>query len=193
MTMNEDTGSGVPSITEDRTDPAAFAALYRRHYDWVFRYCVHRLFDRPAAEDVTSTVFLKVVENLQLFKGNGQDFRNWLYRIATNAVNNHLRSTRRDEKVLKAAAQRQVGRGDVLQSPANDGAEKVASLKRALLALKPRYQTIVALRFFENRQLAEIAALLGSSPATVRSQLSRALASLRRGLAVEGEAPRPEA
>jgi len=48
-----------------------------------------------------------------------------------------------------------------------------------MLALKPRYQTIIALRFFENLKLTEIAEVLGSSPGTVRSQMARAIAKLR--------------
>ncbi len=83
-------------IAEARSDRAAFVRLYRRHYDAVFRYCVHRLFERQAAEDVTSDVFLKVVENIHHFKGNEKQFRNWLYRVATNAVNNYLRKTARE-------------------------------------------------------------------------------------------------
>jgi RNA polymerase sigma-70 factor (ECF subfamily) len=67
-------------VAEARNDPAAFGRLYRRHYDTVFRYCVHRLFERQAAEDVTSAVFLKVVENLGRFKGTELQFRNWLYK-----------------------------------------------------------------------------------------------------------------
>ena len=48
-------------IAEARTQPEAFARLYRRHYDNVFRYCVHRMLERHTAEDITSAVFLKVV------------------------------------------------------------------------------------------------------------------------------------
>ena len=70
-------------ITEARSNPAAFALLYRRHYDAIFKYCVHRLFDRHMAEDITSQVFLKVVEKFYSFKGNQQQFRNWLYKIET--------------------------------------------------------------------------------------------------------------
>ena len=48
-------------IKEACSDPDAFAQLYRMHYDGVFRYCCHRLFNRQSAEDVTSTVFFKVM------------------------------------------------------------------------------------------------------------------------------------
>ena len=49
-------------------DPDAFAQLYLSHYDDVFHYCIRRLFYRHCAEDVTSTVFFKVMHNLSSFE-----------------------------------------------------------------------------------------------------------------------------
>jgi len=163
-------------ITDARRDPAVFVQLYRRHYDAVFRYCVHRLFQRQTAEDVTSGVFLKVVENLGSFKGNERQFRNWLYKIATNAVNDHLRKTARRNGFLKRA--REQANSQVANC--GESAEKLALLREAVLSLKPRYQTIITLRFFENLKLTEIAEALGRSSGTIRSQLARALTKLRK-------------
>jgi len=169
-------------VAEARNDPAAFARLYRRHYDTVFRYCVHRLFERQAAEDVTSAVFLKVVENLGLFKGTKQQFRNWLYKIATNTVNSHLRQAARRKRLLKVAGEQVSHRATDCRGAIDASAERLAVLKEAMLALRPRYQTIITLRFFEDLKLTEIAEVLGSSPGTVRSQLARVLAKLRKKL-----------
>ena len=36
-------------VAQARYDSTAFVRLYRRHYDAIFRYCVHRLFERTAA------------------------------------------------------------------------------------------------------------------------------------------------
>jgi len=166
-------------IAEARSNPAVFVQLYHRHYDAVFRYCVHRLFERTAAEDVTSEVFLKAVENIHRFRGNEQQFRNWLYRIATNAVNNYLRKASRRNNVLKIASEQ--ANSEV--ADCGESTEKLTLLREAMLALKPRYQTIITLRFFENLKMIEIAEVLGSSPGTVRSQLARALARLRNKIA----------
>ena len=168
-------------IAEALNNPAAFVQLYRRHYDAVFRYCVHRLFDRHTAEDITAEVFMKVVENLDRFRGNEQQFRNWLYKVASNAANDHLRRTARRDGLLKGAC-RQIGSK---VADCDESAEKLILLREAVLSLKPRYQTIITLRFFENWKLTEIAAVLGSSPGTVRSQLARTLAKLRKVLATE--------
>jgi RNA polymerase sigma-70 factor (ECF subfamily) len=168
-------------IARARDDSTAFVQLYRSHYDAVFRYCMHRLFERQMAEDITSEVFLKVVENFGGFKGDEKQFRCWLYRIATNAVNNHLRKVARRNRLLKFA--REQANGQV--AGCGEPSEKLTILREALLALRPRYQTIITLRFFENLKLNEIAEVLGSSPGTIRSQFKRALAKLRRVLSTE--------
>ena len=172
-------------IEQAHSEPAVFVQLYRCYYDAVFRYCAHRLFDRVTAEDVTSTVFLKAVENFHRFKGSEKQFRNWLYKIATNAVNDHLRKTARRKNALKLVGETIKTETADRKDADNDNAVKSALLKQAMLTLKPRYQTIITLRFFENLKLTEIAEVLGSSPGTVRSQLSRALVGLRKHIAFD--------
>lgn len=168
-------------IARASNDSTAFVQLYRSHYDAVFRYCVHRLFERTKAEDVASEVFLKVVENINGFKGNEKQFRCWLYRIATNAVNNHLRKTARRNRLLKVACEE----ANNQVADCKESTKKLVVLRKAVFTLRPRYQTIITLRFFENLKLTEIAEVLGSSPGTVRSQLTRALVKLRKILAKE--------
>jgi RNA polymerase sigma-70 factor (ECF subfamily) len=163
---------------------AAFVRLYRRYYDNVFRYCMHRLFDRHAAEDLTAEVFLKIVEHFERFGGRDErQLRHWIYRIATNAVNGHLRKTRRRRSLLRRFA----GSGpDSTADPPEPLDGTVAQLKAAMHGLRTRYQTILTLRFFENLKPNEIAETLGCSPATVRSQLARAITQLRRKLTAAG-------
>ena len=163
-------------IVQAQTSYNAFALLYRRHYDAVFKYCVHRLFDRHTAEDVTSQVFLKVVENFHSFEGSEIRFRNWFYKIATNAANEHLRKYGRQKAALKILKEQ----SNTNNRTSEDGTIKLAILKQSMLKLKPRYQIIITLRFFENLKLTEIAEVLGSNPGTIRSQLARALTKLRK-------------
>ena len=167
-------------MTQAKSDPGAFTRLYLRHYDAIFRYCAHRLFERTTAEDITSEVFLKMVENFQTFDGNEKQFRNWLYRIATNAVNEHLRKTARRSAILTWAwwgsSKADVDEG----TAADESQDKQAIVKKALLTLKPEEQAIVTMRFFENMKIEEIAEVVGTSTGTVRSRLSRAMEKLRK-------------
>ncbi|MHC4672625.1 MAG: RNA polymerase sigma factor [Planctomycetota bacterium] len=171
-------------IAKARIDPAAFAELYQQHYESIFRYCVHRLFDKTAAEDVTSTVFLKVLENLDRFEGNDRNFRNWLYKIATNTANAYLRKSARKNRLFPRIADDNYKDKAAIDHLNNQREEELADLKKAILSLKPKYQTIVSLRYFDNMELNDIAEILDSSPATVRSQLSRALTRLRKKMGV---------
>ena len=171
-------------IEQACSDRAAFARLYRIHYERVFRYCCRRLFNRHAAEDVTSTVFFRVMRTISTFEGNSDGFRNWLYRIATNAVTDYLKTARRRAETVRNAAQ-QHGRGRTF-APESDKElqKKNLAVKQAILGLKPRYQTVITLRFFEKMKLIEIAEILGQNPATIRTQLARALSKLRKELRV---------
>ena len=169
-------------MTQAKSDPGAFSRLYFSHYDAIFRYCMHRLFDRSTAEDITSEVFLSMVEKFQTFEGNAKQFRNWLYRIATNAVNEHLRKTTRRSSIM-SWVRGWSGKVKSNQEPQEDESQRNAAIiKKAMLTLSPTYQAIVTMRFFENLKLEQIAEVVGSSSGTVRSQLSRALVKLRKEL-----------
>lgn len=173
-------------IEDARSDSAAFARLYRLHYESVFRYCCRRLFNRHSAEEVTSTVFFKAMRKIGSFNGNSSDFSYWLYRIATNAVNDYLRTAKRRADAIRIAAQDH-GRGHTIGKESDSEVEqRNLVLKQALLGLKPKHQTVITLRFFEKMKLIEIAEILGQKPATVRSQLCRALNILRKKLESDG-------
>jgi len=169
-------------IKDACSDRAAFARLYRMHYERVFRYCSRRLFNRHAAEDVTSEVFFRVMRTISTFDGNSNGFRNWLYRIATNAVNDYFKMAKRQADTIKNAAQ-QHGSGRVFANKSDKELQKKnLAVKQAILGLKPKYQTVITLRFFEKMKLIEIAEILGQNPATIRSQLARGLSKLRKEL-----------
>ena len=180
MAFSKDENSGL--IQRACNDPDAFAELYLSHYDDVFHYCVRRLFDRHSAEDVTSTVFFKVMHNLSSFDGKKAKFRHWLLRIATNAVNDHLRDAKRRADLTERIVRNSRAESAFVIGCDDELLEKKALLKQALLSLKPKYQTVITLRFFENMKLTEIAACLGKDPSTVRTWFSRATAKLRKKL-----------
>ncbi|MHC4545919.1 MAG: RNA polymerase sigma factor [Planctomycetota bacterium] len=139
------------------SEPDAFAQLYLLHYNNVFNYCVRRLFDR-------------------------HHFRNWLLRIATNAVNDHLRDTKRRADIMQKVVKNTRAESIHAMGTEDGLIEKKAHLKQALLSLKPKYQDVIALRFFEKMKLTEIAACLGKNPSTIRTWLNRATAKLRKKL-----------
>ncbi len=176
-------GSCVIEVLEqkDLRSPEVFTGLYRQFYDDIFKYCVHRLFDRNTAEEITSEVFFKAVENIKDFRGTKEQFRHWLYKIATNSINSHIRKKSTREVLENNFLQRaKIINIDCQEEKMNE--DQLILLQKAIIELKPKYQTIITLRFFENLKLTEIAEVLSSRPGTVRSQLSRALEKLRKKL-----------
>ena len=170
------------------TDADALGQLYELYYERIFRFCVHRLFSKEAAEDVTSTVFLEVARRIRSFPGRTkEDFRNWLYAIAANQTNAYIRKTSRRSRLLAEAA-------DLITASDTDSPNESSELDwpilyQAILKLKPKHQTIITLRFFENAEFEQIAKIINARPATVRVTLHRILNKLRNHLqtVVDGE------
>ena len=135
------------------------------------------------AEDVTSEVFLSVASKMPQFGGaTEEDFRRWVFRIATNEAHAYVRQTKRRRALLESAARS----GELAAAVDSRSQPPVVetldwpALYQAILSLKPRDQAIVVLRFFEQMSHEQIAGVLGERPATVRVALSRALEKLRR-------------
>ena len=133
-------------MTQAKSDPGAFTRLYLRHYDAIFRYCAHRLFEKTTAEDITSEVFLKMVENFQTFDGNEKQFRNWLYRIATNTVNEHIRKTTRRSAILAWVRRGSSKAGIDDGTAADESQDNQAVIKKALLSLSVLHHALAVMR-----------------------------------------------
>jgi tetratricopeptide (TPR) repeat protein len=69
-----------------QADPARFLDLYDRHFHHVWAYVIRRTANRAEAEDVTSDVFRRALENLRGYEWRGIPFAAWLLRIAANAL-----------------------------------------------------------------------------------------------------------
>ena len=136
---------------------------------------------RAVAEDVASEVFLKVAKAINSFNGSTtEDFRRWLFRIATNEINAQLRKAIRQRALLEAASKmglvgKQIS-SQVLQSKLDVDWEQIY---RAIGELSEREQTIVSLKFFGRQTHEQIGGVVGIKPATARVVLNRALQKLR--------------
>jgi len=168
-------------ILRARTDVDALGRLYELHYERIFRFCVHRLFNKEIAEDVTSAAFLQVARRIHTFKGRTvQDFQNWLYAIAANQANAYIRKTSRRKRLLEKVVSSMTA--TATNSTDNSSELDWPRLYAAILKLKPKHQTIVTLRFFENMEFEQIAKIINARQATVRVMLHRILKRLRNHL-----------
>lgn len=172
-------GDADKLVVRARTDAVALGQLYEIYYERIFRFCIHRLFSKERAEDVTSTIFLEVARQIRSFAGQTEaDFKNWLYAIAANQANAYIRKTSRRKRLLaEAAGAMSISGGDEFSSL------DWPMLYQAILQLKPEHQTIVVLRFFENMEYEQIGRILGAQEGTIRVTLHRILERLQKYLA----------
>jgi RNA polymerase sigma-70 factor (ECF subfamily) len=165
-------------VVRARVEAQALSQLYELYYERIFRFCVHRLFIKETAEDVTSIVFLEVARRIRSFGGRTEpDFRSWLYAIAANQANAYIRKASRRKKILAEAANSMT---DITVD--NTSEPDWPRLYSAILKLKPEHQTIITLRFFENMEYEQIAKILDVRQASLRVTLHRILGKLRKYL-----------
>ena len=164
-------------VARARRDRRAFAALYDRYLDPIYRYCYVRLGSREAAEDATSLVFTKAMDALSAYRGGS--FRSWLLPIAHNVVADAQRATRPVEPIEAAAT---VADPDPAPDELALREDAGRAVRQSLLQLSPDQREVVELRL-AGLTGPEIARALGKSHAAVRIAQFRAFARLRDLLA----------
>ena len=155
-------------------DARAFEALLRSHETQVARTALRLLGNRQDAQDAAQEVFLRLHRNLRKIDDAG-NLSGWLYRVTVNACHDILRKR-------KATASLDEARFPVASSSEADlGREEQRKLiVDALAALPEKERAAITLRDLEGLSTREVAAILGSSEATVRSQISAARLKIRK-------------
>jgi RNA polymerase sigma factor (sigma-70 family) len=169
-----------------RGDVAAYERLVARHADVAFRTACVIAGSAADAEEAAQDAFVKAHRALGRFR-IGSPWRPWLLRIVANEARNRRRAAgRRTRWELRAANDPSRGLAAPSAEAAVLVAERDASLRAALSALADRDREAIYLRYFLDLPEAEMAAVLGCRPGTVKSRLSRALDRLRAALEDDG-------
>lgn len=178
--------SAVPDAGVDELASAAAAGsteavarLYDILVDRIYRYTAMRVRRREDAEDITQLVFERIVTNLPRYRHGARPFEAWAFRIARNAVIDHIRRHRPYES-LDAA--REHGVGDGLDAITLRG-EAIRELRSAITTLTPDQQEAIALRYAAGLSAEEAAQVMGRRAGTIRGLTFRAVATLRRRMA----------
>jgi len=169
-----------------KQNPSDFSELFKLYYKPIFGYILRRTGDFDSTADIAADTFLKAFNAIPHFTYKGISIKIWLYRIATNEMNQFFRQRKKhnflfekldienrnifhnllanDKKELEAEMQRH---------------EMFLAVQRELKLLPTKYQAVIALRYFEGKDNREIAEILNMNEGTLKSLLSRGLKKLR--------------
>lgn len=166
-----------------------FSEIYNAFHTKIFRYLT-RLAGEHEAKDLTQEVFMKVSESLENFREESQ-ISTWIYRIATNAALDRLRSISVQQKGQKKLTGDSIVEGD--ESNHIFMREKTPPVERQLIkkemsecirgfieGLPSNYRAVIILSELEGLQNNEIAEVLGISLDLVKARLHRARKTLKK-------------
>lgn len=152
-------------------DDRAFEELYARYFDQIFGFIKRRVDSHEIAEDLVSSVFLKVFAARKRFVGTA--FKAWLYRIANNAVIDHYRTHK--PMVELDVEKHEAPTLAVLPPEALDQQSLRQLLDKVISHLDHRSQLVIQLKFFSQLSNEEIALTLHVSTNHVGVLTYRAL------------------
>ena len=160
-------------------DPRMLAAIHDHFYPIVYRYVRYRLDDEDVCEDITSEVFLRMLNALHKKRGPRKNLQGWLLGTASHLVNDHLRL--RYRRKTESIEDKHLVSPHLPEQVVED-AFRQQEVRQAIQRLTTEQQHVLALRFSDDRTLEETAALMGKTIGAVKTLQFRALASLRRFL-----------
>ena len=164
-------------------DQVALGMIYDNLYPSVFRYVYYRVSDQETAEDLAAEVFVRMVERIGAYKQQEHPILAWLYTIARNLVTDHYRLHGQGDNL---PLEESLVAGEIQQPfQAAEHQQEQDCLAKALKNLTEEQRQVIQLKFMEDRDIAEVASILGKNERTIRSLQHRALAALNRVIAKE--------
>ena len=171
-------------VERARKDPEAFGKIYDQYYSPIFNYVLRRIANIEIAQDITSEVFFRALKNLGKFRWQNISISFWLYRIATNQITDCFRKN--NHKTISLEEVRELAANFDPPSDFPEAEEELIRHEDFLLLheniakLSIKYQEVIVLRFFEDKQIKDIARILGKREGTVKALLHRGLEKLRK-------------
>jgi RNA polymerase sigma-70 factor (ECF subfamily) len=166
--------------------PDAFAQLYDRYVDRVYRFVLYRVSgDNALAEDITSEVFVRALRKIKGFTWQGRDVGAWFLTIARNLVLDHFKSGRFRLEVVGADPGENTREGVVDPEDAALSRVSQADLYKAIQRLGNEQQEVIYWRFIQGYSVAESAAAMDKSEGAIKALQYRAVKALYKLVVVD--------
>ena len=172
-----------------RGDRDALAALYESHKGRLLGFLQRMVGSGGLAEDVFQDVWMKVMSAMHQYKPNRGPFHAWLYRVASNAAVDRLRSeAARGRWLLDETTSEGKSILDGVPSAGPDperrlaGLETERNLERVLAGIGSRQRSAILLRHQLGFTYTEISSILGVAEGTAKTLVHRGILAVRQQL-----------
>jgi len=176
---SEDSGGAVWALVQRAQggDSDAFAQIYDRYVDTVYRYVYYRIGDRTQAEDFTSETFVRALRRLDSFTYRGRDLGAWLITISRNIIFDHVKSSRYRLEVMTGEVD---DTRHVQEGPEHAVLARLdsARLLHNVRQLGSEQQECIVLRFFQGLSVAETAQIMDKNDGAIKALQHRAVRRL---------------
>ena len=154
----------------------AITSIYEAYFDAVYNFIRWRVNDPTTAEDLTSEVFIKLLNALQSPQAPQHSLRGWLFRVARNVLADHYRYATDTSEL-----------DDTMAAPDDPEAQLVQMMdaervRQAIGTLAPPQQEVLILRFGQMMSVQDTSAIMEKSVSAIKSLQFRAINALRDAL-----------
>jgi RNA polymerase sigma-70 factor (ECF subfamily) len=168
-----------------RLESDALADIHTRYYHAVFRFISFRVSDQATAEDLTSEVFMRLLDALHKGTGPQRSLKNWLVGVASHTVSDFYRKHYRAHQVDLPDAL-----VDTDSPTPEESLEHLLThenLAELMAELTTEQQSVLTLRFSQSLSIEETATLMNKTEGSVKMLQARALARLAALLNRQGQ------
>lgn len=156
-------------------EQSAFNYLLNTFWLYVYQFQLKKISNDEDAEDITIQTFSKAFDKIHLFN-NQYEFKTWLISISKNVYIDFLRKKKSIVKTCHQEFDESFHVIDETPSPEDKiiTEQNLNKLLRDIKKLKPKYQEVINLRFFQELSYKEIAEINGESLNNTKVKLLRA-------------------
>lgn len=161
------------------------SGIYEEFFPKIYNYVYYQVNHHAVCDDLVSSVFMKVVENIDRFNEQKASLSTWIYTIARNTVIDYYRKAKPESDI-----------GDYVDSVKysfsfedayGEYTQRLQGSAEALMAiLNDKERPVIYLRYFEGLSFTEIGSRLRKNSSTIRTLHERALKKMLRYLQDKG-------
>lgn len=159
--------------------------VYEEFFPKIYNYIYYQIHDYAVCDDLVSSVFIKVVENIERFDEGKASFSTWIYTIARNTLIDYYRKAKTESDIEDYAdtVKFSLSFEDAYREYTEDCHGSTDALMEIL---NEKERSVIYLRYFEGLSFVEIGTQLHKNSSTVRTLHERALKKMLKYLQDKG-------